>query len=139
MSITLLKDGGLFLNHGIANGNVGQGGVGSGGGDFIDTYVFPGGELTHISEVLQRTSQSLLETVDLESLRPHYSQTLWHWVRRLDAQKEKAIELVGEKKYRIWRIYMAGCAHAFSRGWITITRRSLANQTRKADWIILCA
>lgn len=117
---SILKDGGLFLNHGITSGNVGQGGVGSGGGDFIDTYVFPGGELTHIAEVLQRTSQSLLETVDLESLRPHYSRTLWHWVQRLDAHKEKAIQLVGEKKYRIWRIYMAGCAHAFSRGWITI-------------------
>jgi len=94
---SILKDGGLFLNHGITSGNVGQGGVGSGGGDFIDTYVFPGGELTHIAEVLQRTSQSLLETVDLESLRPHYSRTLWHWVQRLDAHKEKAIQLVGEK------------------------------------------
>ena len=128
---SLLKEGGLFLNHGITNSVVGQGGVGSGGGDFIDTYVFPGGELTHIAEVLERAGQANLETVDLESLRPHYSQTLWHWVQRLDAQKNKAIEIAGEKKYRIWRIYMAGCAHAFSRNWISVYQALIGKTDKK--------
>jgi cyclopropane-fatty-acyl-phospholipid synthase len=46
--------------------------------------------------------------------------TLWHWVERLDARKVEARALVGEKKYRIWRIYMAGYALAFQRGWVSV-------------------
>ncbi len=57
---------------------------------------------------------------DAESLRPHYAKTLWHWVDRLQARREEAVRLVGEKRLRVWLIYMAGSAHAFSRGWISI-------------------
>jgi len=46
--------------------------------------------------------------------------TLWHWVSRLEANSKRAVEYVGEKRYRVWRIYMAGSAHAFDRGWISI-------------------
>ena len=58
-----------------------------------------------------------MECLDAENLRPHYAKTLWHWVERLDAHKQKAIALVGEEKYRVWRAYMAGFAFAFERGW----------------------
>jgi len=70
--------------------------------------------------VLEAMARAGLECVDVESLRPHYARTLRRWVERLEANAEKAIELVGEEKYRIWRIYMAGSAHAFDRGWISI-------------------
>jgi len=70
--------------------------------------------------VLTEMSGQGLEPWDAECLRPHYSRTLWEWVSRLEAKQEEARRIVGEKMYRIWRIYMAGSAHAFDRGWISI-------------------
>lgn len=116
----LLKPGGLVMNHGITLNTVGQNELGSDIGAFIDEYVFPGGELTHISHVVQEMAAQGLESWDVESLRMHYARTLWNWVERLEASRAAAIEKVGEKIYRIWRIYMAGSAHAFERGWMSI-------------------
>ena len=82
--------------------------------------MFPGGELTHISGVLESLATQGLESWDVESLRPHYAKTLWHWVERLEANRAATIAAVGEKLYRIWRIYMAGSAHAFERGWMSV-------------------
>ena len=116
----LLKPGGLVLNHGITHNALNQGELGSGIGDFIEDYVFPGGELSHISHVIAEMSEQGLESWDVESLRPHYARTLWSWVERLEANRAAALAVVGEKTYRIWRIYMAGSAHAFERGWMSI-------------------
>ncbi|MEY3200600.1 MAG: hypothetical protein RIR70_150 [Pseudomonadota bacterium] len=116
----LLKPGGLALNHGITLGAPHAAGLRSGISDFIEDYVFPGGELTHISRVLETLSGAGLETLDVESWRVHYARTLWHWTERLDANLDAARALVGERACRIWRIYMAGSAHAFSRGWLSL-------------------
>lgn len=116
----LLKPGGLVMNHGITHNWPGQRELGSDIGEFVDSYVFPGGELTHISDVLAGMSQEGLEPWDVESLRPHYGRTLWEWVSRLDANRAAAVAAVGEKIYRVWRIYMAGSAHAFERGWLSV-------------------
>ena len=61
-----------------------------------------------------------LECVDAEALREHYAKTLWHWVDRLESNAETARAEVGEEKFRVWRIYMAGSAHAFDRGWLSL-------------------
>jgi cyclopropane-fatty-acyl-phospholipid synthase len=116
----LLKPGGVVLNHGITLNSVDAEELGSDIGSFIDEYVFPGGELSHISRVMQEMSAHGLESWDAECLRPHYARTLWHWVDRLEANRDAALASVGEKAYRIWRIYMAGSAHAFERGWMSI-------------------
>jgi cyclopropane-fatty-acyl-phospholipid synthase len=116
----LLKPGGVVLNHGITLNSVDAEELGSDIGSFIDEYVFPGGELSHISRVMQEMSAQGLESWDAESLRPHYARTLWHWVDRLEANRDAALASVGEKAYRIWRIYMAGSAHAFERGWMSV-------------------
>ena len=116
----LLRPGGLVMNHGITLNALGQDELGSDIGSFIDEYVFPGGELTHISRVIGEMSAQALEPWDVESLRSHYARTLWHWVDRLEANRSAALLAVGEKTYRIWRIYMAGSAHAFERGWMSI-------------------
>jgi cyclopropane-fatty-acyl-phospholipid synthase len=116
----LLRPGGLLLNHGITHTVPGQRELGSDIGEFIDRYVFPGGELTHISVVMEALSAQGLESWDVESLRPHYAKTLWHWVERLEANRAAALAAVGEKLYRIWRIYMAGSALGFERGWMSI-------------------
>ena len=116
----LLKPGGMVMNHGITTNSLEDAELGSGIGDFVNEYVFPGGELVHVSRVLSEMSGQGLEPWDAECLRLHYARTLWEWVGRLDARQEEARRIVGEKMYRIWRIYMAGSAHAFDRGWISI-------------------
>lgn len=116
----LLKPGGLAMNHGITLNVVGATQLGSGIGDFIDEYVFPGGELVHVSQLIADMADQGLECRDVESLRPHYAKTLWHWVERLEANREAAIAAVGEKIYRVWHIYMAGSANSFERGWLSI-------------------
>ncbi len=116
----LLKPGGLVMNHGITTNSLDDAQLGSGIGEFVEEYVFPGGELMHVSTVMAEMTRQGLETWDAECLRPHYARTLWHWVDRLEAQREEARRLVGEKRLRTWLIYMAGSAHAFARGWISI-------------------
>ena len=116
----VLKPGGLVLNHGITLNLVDAENLGSGISDFVEDYVFPGGQLTHVSRVVEGMAREGLETIDAESLREHYARTLWHWVERLEAHAEAARAEVGDERYRIWRIYMAGSAHAFDRGWLSL-------------------
>ena len=110
----------MVLNHGITTGDPEGGSRGPPGGGFIDRYVFPGGELPHVSQVMREMARAGLEVLDVECLRPHYAQTLLRWIERLEAARERAVALAGEERYRIWRIYMAGCALAFDRGWMSI-------------------
>ncbi|MBS0322155.1 MAG: class I SAM-dependent methyltransferase [Proteobacteria bacterium] len=116
----LLKPGGFVLNHGITHNAQGLRGLGSGIGEFIDEYVFPGGELAHAATVMGAMAQEGLEVVDAEALREHYARTLWAWTERLEAHADLARKEVGEERYRVWRIYMAGSAHAFDRGWMSL-------------------
>lgn len=116
----LLKPGGLALNHGITAAALKSQGLGSGISEFVDEYVFPGGELPHVSELMQHATDGGLECLDAENLRPHYGRTLWEWVNRLQTHEDEARRMIGEKKYRIWRIYMAGSAYAFDRGWMEL-------------------
>jgi cyclopropane-fatty-acyl-phospholipid synthase len=116
----LLKPGGLVLNHGITHNSLGTASLGSGIGDFIDDYVFPGGELAHVSKVVEAMAAQGLEVYDAEALREHYAKTLWNWVDRLETNADAARREVGEERFRVWRIYMAGSAHAFDRGWLSL-------------------
>ena len=116
----ILAPGGFVLNHGITHNALSRRSLGSGIGDFVEEYVFPGGELAHVSRVVEGLAAQGLEVVDGEALREHYARTLWHWVDRLEAHADAARADVGEEKYRISRIYMAGSAHAFERGWTTV-------------------
>ncbi len=116
----VLKPGGLVLNHGITHNPTGAASLGSGIGDFIDDYVFPGGELAHVSKVIEAMAAQGLEVFDAEALREHYAKTLWHWVDGLEANADAARREVGEERFRVWRIYMAGSAHAFDRGWLSL-------------------
>ena len=116
----LLRPGGLVMNHGITTNSLEGAGLGSGIAEFVDDYVFPGGDLLHLSTVTREMGRQGLEVLDAECLRPHYACTLWHWVDRLEARRVEARAMVGEKTLRVWLVYMAGAAHAFARGWISI-------------------
>ena len=116
----LLADGGIVLNHGITSVDPDSRAVGMGGGEFIGKYVFPHGELPHLSLVIREMSAAGLEVMDSETLRLHYAKTLRQWSDRLEAKLAEAKAYCGDKRLRIWRTYLAGCAHAFERGWVSI-------------------
>jgi cyclopropane-fatty-acyl-phospholipid synthase len=94
--------------------------VGLGVGEFVQKYVFPHGELPHLSRVVKDMAEAKLEVMDVETLRLHYAMTLSHWSRRLEANLEAARAHADERRTRIWRLYLAGCAHAFAQSWVTI-------------------
>ena len=116
----LLADDGLVMNHGITTMDPKSRAVGMGAGNFIDRYIFPHGELPHLSLAVRALSEQNLEVIDIESLRFHYAKTLETWAARLESSQEDARRLVGEKRYRTWLVYLAGCAHAFAQGWVSI-------------------
>ena len=110
----VLKPGGLFLNHGISSRVSGW--KKTVGTEFINSYVFPDGQLETISTVQTLIEQANFEIHDVEGLRRHYALTLREWVKRLEARREDALHYVPESVYRVWRLYMTGCALAFEEG-----------------------
>ncbi len=117
---TQLRDGGIAMNHGITATDVDSHGVGRGVSEFIDRYVFPDGELPHVSLAIRELSAAGLELVDAESLRRHYALTCGHWSRRFEEALPRIKTLASERQVRIWRIYLAGCAMGFARSWMNI-------------------
>jgi cyclopropane-fatty-acyl-phospholipid synthase len=103
----------VFLNHAIGDDVRARP---TGGSTFIQEYVFPDSDLPTIPSVLAAAESAGFEVRDVENLREHYTLTLRHWVRRLEAAHEAARAFVDEPTYRIWRLYMAGCARGFERG-----------------------
>jgi len=125
----LLRPGGLVLNHGITSGQLDYRQLGNGMGDFIEKYIFPGGELLHVTHVLRETAAAGLEMVDTENLRPHYARTLWCWSDALEGRLDEARKVLeggsgdaqrAERILRAYRLYLAGSAMAFERGWISL-------------------
>ena len=99
---SLLKDGGLLLNHGITST------------DPVN------GELPHISLAIRDMQTVGLETVDMECLRRHYAKTLACWSQNYENHSEAIRSMVDETTFRVWRIYLAGCAHAFAQNWVSL-------------------
>ncbi len=136
----LLRPGGVFLNHGIANTFKESPRRGP---SFSDTYVFPDGELVPISVSLRAAEEAGFEVRDVESLREHYAMTLRHWVRRLEANHERALQFVDEPTYRVWRLFMSGSADGFSKGRLNVYQALLVKPDgagrsglplTRADW-----
>ena len=116
----LLRPGGLLLNHGIAAGGIDNPELGAGMGRFIERRIFPGGELVHVSQATTALARGGLELLDAENLRPHYARTLWAWSDGLEAQLDRARALTSEATVRAYRLYLAGCAMCFERGWLSL-------------------
>ncbi len=135
----LLRPGGVFLNHGIASNTSLQA---QWRANFTNRYVFPDGELLPISSTLRAAEASGFEVRDVESLREHYTLTLRHWVRRLEAHTDEARKLTNEVTYRIWRLYMAGSAYSFQTNRNNLYQTLLAKPNRgnsglpltRSDW-----
>ena len=109
----LLKYGGIFLNHAIS---VNYREFGNPPSQFIRKYVFPDGELLPIYLTVEKAEAAGFEVRDVECLREHYTLTLMHWVKNLERNHRKAVEVAGEERFRIWRLYMASSAYQFLTG-----------------------
>lgn len=127
---SVLRDRGLFLNHGITSADLDGRPIGSGVGDFVHKYVFPHGELPHLHVATREMSRAGFEVVDVESLRAHYAKTLEHWSRRLDSRLAEAARVVTDRTLRIWRAYLAGSAYGFAQGWMSIYQLLGSRQVR---------
>ena len=108
-----LKDGGLYLNHGIVHDFPWKR---SSQTEFLYRHVFPNGDLAGLSETLTEMERAGWEIMDVEGLRLHYARTCRHWVERLCARADEARALVGERTYRTWRLYLTCSAVAFESG-----------------------
>jgi cyclopropane-fatty-acyl-phospholipid synthase len=113
---SVLGPQGRLLNHAISS----VGGSTLGSRSFVARYVFPDGELIDVGEVVLAMERAGFEVRDVESLREHYARTLRSWVSNLESDWDDAVELVGEARAKIWRLYMAGSAVGFEDGGIAI-------------------
>jgi cyclopropane-fatty-acyl-phospholipid synthase len=132
-ALALVRPGGVFLNHGIAVGWAAQDASLQAGvaprirsRSFNDAYVFPDGELLPIGETLGVAERSGWEVRDVESLREHYALTLRHWVRRLEAHRDEALQYVPQPTFRVWRLFMAGSAAGLTGGRLSVFQTLLA-------------
>lgn len=124
---TLLKPGGLFLNHGItARGVRTPWRRAAPRGTFMQAHIFPDGELIPVAQVLAPAQDAGFEVRDVENLREHYARTLRLWLGRLDAARARAIVVVGEARYRVWRIFLAASAQGFAAGRTEVFQALLA-------------
>lgn len=133
----LLADDGLAMNHGITSTDANSGETAYGGGEFIEKYVFPHGELPHIGLVLRSMQEGGLEALDVENLRRHYARTCSIWAASFEARAQRIHATVDERRFRIWRVYLAGCAHAFANDWVSIHQVLCTKAGRAADTLPL--
>jgi cyclopropane-fatty-acyl-phospholipid synthase len=122
-----LAPGGQLLNHGIVTRDRKRS---KGKPTFVNTYVFPDGELTNVDRVIAAAEDAGFELRDAESLRSSYALTLRLWVSKLESNRSAAVAASSEQTYRIWRLYMAGSAVAFERSAISIFQLLLSDPAR---------
>ncbi|MBK8209620.1 MAG: class I SAM-dependent methyltransferase [Rhodospirillales bacterium] len=103
-----LNDGGVALLHTI--GRTDGPGVTT---PWIRKYIFPGGYVPALSEVVPAVERARLLITDVEVLRLHYAQTLRHWRERFLANRARAAALYDERFCRMWEFYLAGSEIAF--------------------------
>ncbi|MFJ1590663.1 class I SAM-dependent methyltransferase [Kitasatospora albolonga] len=117
----LLKPGGRLLNHQIARRpetdedayRIDA---------FIDSYVFPDGELAPLGRTLATLEEAGFEARDVQALREHYALTLRHWVANLERHWEQAVRATSPGRARVWRLYMAASALSFEHNRIGVNQ-----------------
>ena len=81
---------------------------------FLEKYIFPGGYIPSLAEVMPAIEKAGLLVKDIEILPLHYGYTLRHWRQRFLARKEEAVALYDERFVRMWEFYLAGSEMAFT-------------------------
>jgi cyclopropane-fatty-acyl-phospholipid synthase len=113
---SLLEPGGWLLNHGIARLRHGD----PEAGPFSERYVFPDAAPLHVSRILFAVERAGLAPQTVEGFHADYAETLKHWAQRLDANHERALQLAGPERMRVWRLYLRTARRGFESGFIGI-------------------
>ncbi len=118
-----LKEDGVALLHTIGR-LTGPGST----NPFIAKYIFPGGYVPALSEVLPAIESSGLLVTDIEVLRIHYAETLAAWRRNFESAWDKAAAMLSERFCRMWQFYLAGCEAGFRYQDIAVFQIQLAKR-----------
>jgi cyclopropane-fatty-acyl-phospholipid synthase len=110
----LLNDRGLSLLHCITSVTDG------GNNTWIDKYIFPGGYIPSISELICSISDKNFNVIDVENLRLHYGRTLEHWASNFENALPEIRKTKDETFIRMWRLYLNACAASFNCGNINL-------------------
>jgi cyclopropane-fatty-acyl-phospholipid synthase len=103
-----LNDDGIALLHTIGRTD-GPGAT----SPWVDKYIFPGGYIPGLSEIIPHIERAGLIILDIEVLRLHYAKTLQVWADRFQANREKAKAMYDERFCRMWEFYLTGARFAF--------------------------
>ncbi|NRT71672.1 SAM-dependent methyltransferase [Clostridium beijerinckii] len=106
----LLNDKGLSLLHCITSVTEG------GNNTWIDKYIFPGGYVPSVSELICSMSDKNFNVIDVENLRLHYEKTLEHWASNFENALPEIRKTKDETFIRMWRLYLNACAASFNSG-----------------------
>lgn len=117
----LLKPKGTALIHGISRQ---QGGATNA---WINKYIFPGGYVPGVTELIKDITENDLQVIDLESLRRDYQWTLQHWTQRFHAVQEQVTQEMGDRFYRMWDLYLQACAASFESSNIDVIQYLLVH------------
>jgi cyclopropane-fatty-acyl-phospholipid synthase len=112
----LLGPNGRLLNHGIAHLPHGLGYH----GDFTQRYVFPDANPLHLSRVQLALERAGLVTEHVEGFAQDYYDTLTEWIKRLDQNLERAEQLAGKERLRVWRLYLRSARNIFKTQFVSI-------------------
>ena len=110
----VMKDGGLFLLHFISALKEHP------GDPWIKKYIFPGGSVPSLREVMNCMAEDNFHTQDIEDLRLHYNRTLLCWEKNFKDHIEEAHTMFDERFLRMWDMYLSACAATFHNGIIDI-------------------
>lgn len=110
----VLKKEGVFVLHYIS------GLYESEGDAWIKKYIFPGGVIPTLREIISLSADYKFYTVDVESLRMHYYKTLIKWAENFEKNTDNVREMFDEKFVRMWRMYLYSCAACFYTGVIDL-------------------
>ncbi|WP_436639676.1 class I SAM-dependent methyltransferase [Microbaculum sp. FT89] len=131
----LLDDDGVALIHTIGRAD-GPGAANA----WINKYIFPGGYVPALSEILPAIEQAGLYITDVEVLRLHYAETLKAWRRRFNSNRERIAAIYDERFCRMWEFYLAGCEAAFRHAGLANFQIQLAKRVdtvpRARDYIV---
>jgi cyclopropane-fatty-acyl-phospholipid synthase len=117
----LLKPDGVMLLHAI-----GRFGPPATTNPWIAKYIFPGGYIPALSEVMQAIERTDLFVTDVEILRLHYAETLKAWRNRFRARWDDAARIYDERFCRMWEFYLAGSEAAFRSGGMMVFQIQIA-------------
>lgn len=127
-----LKPGGVFLLHFISSLTEQT------GDPWIKKYIFPGGTIPSLKEIMACLSASCFHTLDVENLRLHYNKTLLCWEKNYREHLDEVRKLFEEKFVRMWELYLASCAATFYNGIIDLHQILLTKGTQNELPMVRC-